>query len=191
MTLSAYRQTYPMLLKDAGYYVGYVGKNHTPVGKNEAGVTGYGSGVMDESFDYWYAGHKHLGFYPKDKKAHAIFKNAKADTQIEIIEEGIENFMEPNAAFQAGYRFLDSRPTDKPFALLINFNVPHAAGTGTMKQRDSDLELYKSAYRDRYDNLDLPKTYVAEKISRNQNCRLLYITENILRATTMLRLPRH
>lgn len=163
MTQSAFDQTYPMLLKEAGYFVGYVGKNHTPIGKNEAGVMGYGSGVMDTSFDYWYAGHRHLGFYPKDKKQHAIFKNAQADTQVEIIEEGIENFMEPNTAFQAGYSFLDSRPKDKPFALLINFNVPHAAGTSSMQQRDSDLDLYKTAYRDQFDKLELPPTYVAEQ----------------------------
>jgi len=161
MTEAAYGKTYPMLLRDAGYFVGYVGKNHTPIGRNEAGVTGYNSGVMDKSFDYWYAGHKHLRFYPK--KYHPVFENATADTQVEIIEEGIENFMEPNEAFQAGNDFLKSRPKDQPFALLINFNVPHAAGTGSMEQRESDLELYKSTYRDQWDEVKLPSTYVAEK----------------------------
>jgi len=88
MTEEAWSQTYPMLLKDNGYFVGWIGKNHTPVGKNEAGEIGYNSGVMDKSFDYWYASHGHLGFYPKEKKKHAIFKNAEADTQVEIMEEG-------------------------------------------------------------------------------------------------------
>ena len=73
MTNEAWSQSYPMLLKDAGYFVGYIGKNHSPIGKNEDGVIGYDSGVMDGSFDYWYSGHKHLGFYPKDKKQHKIF----------------------------------------------------------------------------------------------------------------------
>ncbi|MGJ8691493.1 MAG: sulfatase-like hydrolase/transferase [Thalassotalea sp.] len=163
MSNQAYRQTYPMLLKDSGYFVGYVGKNHTPIGKNEAGKTGYYSGIMDKSFDYWYASHKHLTFYPKDIKRHAIFKNAKADTQIEIIEEGVENFMLPNEAFKAGYNFLDSRPKNKPFALLINFNVPHASSTGSMELRDSDLALYKSTYRDQLSNVTIPETYTAEK----------------------------
>ena len=49
----AWERTYPMLLKKAGYYVGYVGKNHTPIGKSGQGV-GYQSGVMDCSFNYWY-----------------------------------------------------------------------------------------------------------------------------------------
>lgn len=162
MTQEAYAQTYPMILKENGYFVGYVGKNHTPIGKNEAGKTGYISGVMDRSFDYWYASHKHLGFYPKDKPRHAIFKNAKADTQVEIIEEGVENFMSPNEAFQAGYSFLESRPKDQPFALLINFNVPHASSTGTMELRESDLDLYKTVYRDQFDKITIPETYVAE-----------------------------
>ncbi len=163
MTDDAWSQTYPMLLKNSGYFVGYVGKNHTPIGQGEASKSGYNSGVMDQSFDYWYGSHKHLSFYPKDHKRHAIFKNAQADTQIEILEEGMENFMAPNEAFQAGYQFLDSRPKGQPFALLVNFNVPHAAGTGSMQMRDSDLDLYKSAYRDQIDQISLPTTYVAHK----------------------------
>jgi arylsulfatase A-like enzyme/lysophospholipase L1-like esterase len=163
MTNESWARTYPMLLKDAGYYVGYIGKNHTPVGKNEEGVIGYDSGVMDRSFDYWYAGHKHLGFYPKDKKQHKIFANASADTQVEIMEEGMENFFTPDKAFQEGYDFLDSRPGNKPFALLLNFNVPHGSSTGTMELRDSDLALYRTAYRDKIDEIELPSTYIAEE----------------------------
>jgi arylsulfatase A-like enzyme len=163
MSNEAWARTFPMLLKSAGYFVGYVGKNHTPVGKNEAGEIGYGSGVMDSSFDYWYAGHKHLGFYPKDRKQHKIFANAKADTQVEIMEEGMENFFTPDKAFQEGYKFLDSRPINKPFALLLNFNVPHGNGTGSMEQRDSDPALYRTEYRDKIDEIELPSTYIAEK----------------------------
>ncbi|MEP4889932.1 MAG: sulfatase-like hydrolase/transferase [Aliiglaciecola sp.] len=167
MTEEAWSQTYPMLLKEAGYFVGWIGKNHTPVGKNEAGKIGYDSGVMDKSFDYWYASHGHLGFYPKERKKHAIFKNAQADTQVEILEEGLDNFMEPNEAFKAGYNFLDSRPTDKPFALMINFNVPHGNSTSRMELRETDLDLYKTAYRDQIDEIKLPETYVAQKDIRS------------------------
>jgi hypothetical protein len=35
--------------------------------------------VIEKSFDFWYAAHQHLTFYPK--KRHPIFKQAKADTQ--------------------------------------------------------------------------------------------------------------
>jgi len=163
MTEEAWQNTYPMLLKNAGYFVGYVGKNHTPIGKNDDKGFGYKSGLMDTSFDYWYASHKHLSFYPKDKKQHKIFRNANADTQIEIIGEGVDNFMSPNEAFNAGYSFLDSRPKGQPFALLLNFNVPHANSTGSMQMRDSDPDLYKTEYRDKFDEISLPETYVAAK----------------------------
>jgi len=163
MTLNAFRQTYPMLLQDTGYFVGYVGKNHTPIGKNEYGVLGYKSGVMEQNFNYWYGGHKHLGFYPKDYRQHAIFKNAQADSQVEIIEEGVENFLSPNQAFQAGQTFLTSRDKNKPFALLINFNLPHDFGTRSMALRKSDLSLYKETYRDQAAKLSPPVTYIAQK----------------------------
>jgi len=151
-----------MLMKDSGYFVGYVGKNHTPLGRNEEGTTGYNSGVMEARFDYWYSAHGHIGFYPKERRAGEIFHNAKADTQIEILEESIENFMLPNEAFKAGYSFLESRPKDQPFALLINFNLPHGNGITSMEQRDSDLDLYKSTYRDQQDQIKPPSTFIAE-----------------------------
>ncbi len=162
MSNEAWARSYPMLLKSDGYFVGYIGKNHTPIGQNEEGVIGYDSGVMDNSFDYWYSGHKHLGFYPKDKKQHKIFANAKADTQVEIMEEGMENFFTPDKAFQEGYNFLDSRPKDKPFALLLNFNVPHGHSTGSMALRESDPALYRTAYRDQIDEIELVPSYIAE-----------------------------
>ena len=150
-----------MLLKDAGYFAAYIGKNHTPIGENENGVVGYKSGVMDNSFDYWYSSHGHLGFYPKDNPKHAIFVNAESDTQVEILEEGVENFFTLTQAFNAGYDFLKKRPTDKPFVMLINFNVPHNGGTGSMEFRDSDLALYRTTYRDQIDSMQIPTTYVA------------------------------
>jgi len=189
MTESAWAQTYPMLLKKDGYFVGWVGKNHTPIGKNEAGGFGYKSGVMDNSFDYWYASHKHLSFYPKDHKRHAIFKNAKADTQIEIMEEGLENFMEPNEAFKAGYSFLDSRPKDKPFALMINFNVPHANSTGSMQLRKSDLDLYKTTYRDKLNEITIPKTYVAAEDIKTPKLPLNVYNGQFIRTYNYVKTP--
>lgn len=70
LSAEAWRQAYPCILRANRYYTGYVGKNHTPIGDR-----GYETGLMDNSYDYWYGGHEHLGFYPKEK--HKIFKNAK------------------------------------------------------------------------------------------------------------------
>lgn len=168
MAPEAWEKTYPMLLKKSGYFTAYIGKNHVPVGAN-----GYATGMMDESFDYWYGGHEHLTFYPKERPAFTIkikgvdehmFDNAHANTQVEILEEGVNNLLEPNEAFYAGaVRFLKKRPSDRPFCLSLCFNLPHDAGTGTMKDRPGDPELYKTGYHDRSDAIlaDLPATYVA------------------------------
>ncbi|MEM6692529.1 MAG: sulfatase-like hydrolase/transferase, partial [Planctomycetota bacterium] len=72
MKPEAWASSYPVRLREAGYYTGYVGKNHVPIGDK-----GYNSNVMEPSFDFWYAGHGHLTFYPK--KRHKIFQHAKSD----------------------------------------------------------------------------------------------------------------
>ena len=153
LALEAWEHTYPMLLRKAGYYTGYIGKNHTPVGKG-----GYESGVMEKSFDYWYAGHNHLEFYPKD--VHDIFKGAKEDTQVEIIQEGSTDFLSNKHQLEGAIRFLNHRPGNKPFCLSINLNLPHDAGARTMESRESDDEIYKSLYRDA--EIPLPPNYIAK-----------------------------
>ena len=155
----AWERTYPMMLKKAGYYVGYVGKNHTPIGKSDRGV-GYQSGVMDCSFNYWYGNHNHSTFYPKSK--FPIYGNAKVNTQVEIFTEGALNFLSEKNGFASAREFLKSRPSDKPFCLLVNLNVPHNKGTSTMRLLPKDSDLYKSAYRDHIEDLPVPDTYLAE-----------------------------
>lgn len=152
----AWAKSYPVLLRAAGYFTGYVGKNHVPVG-----AQGYAGGTIERSFDFWYAGHNALGFYPKNR--HPVFRSAQADTQVEIIGEGAASFLEPERAFIAGAEaFLQTRPADRPFCLTIAFNVPHAAGTSSMEQRPSDPELYRTTYRDQLATQPLPRTYVAK-----------------------------
>ncbi|SFW66277.1 sulfatase-like hydrolase/transferase [Cellulophaga fucicola] len=151
----AWQNSYPVVMRNNGYYTGWVGKNHAPIGKG-----GYQSGLMEKSFDYWYAGHGHLGFYPKDN--HAIFNDAIAFTQPEIINEGIDDFLDPNARkLKGALHFLENRPADKPFMLSINFNLPHGAGTNSMKLKDSDDDIYKTLYRDIA--IPLPDNYIAKK----------------------------
>ena len=143
---AAWAKSYPVLLRQAGYFTGYVGKNHSPIG-----AKGYASGTIEESFDYWFAGHNALGFYPK--KRHPIFARAKADTQVEILAEGAAEF-------------LRTRAGDRPFCLTLAFNLPHAAGTSSMEQRAADPELYRTAYRDQLLTQPLPRTYVAKEAIR-------------------------
>jgi len=155
MAPAAWAQSYPVKLREAGYFTGYVGKNHVPVGE-----LAYDTGIIENSFDFWYAGHGHLRFYPKER--HEIFRRAQADTQIEIVGEGVQSFLNSADGFIAGAKtFLDQRPTDQPFALSIALNLPHGSSTGTMLLKPSDPELYRTAYRDRLDELNLPSTYIA------------------------------
>ncbi|MDF1823214.1 MAG: sulfatase-like hydrolase/transferase [Verrucomicrobiales bacterium] len=149
----AWAKSYPLVMRDHGYYTGYVGKNHAPIGEG-----GYDSGLMEESFDYFYAGHGHIGFYPKDK--HEIFDGAKSDTQVEIIQESIDDFLSNKHRLDGAIHFLENRPDDQPFCLSICFNLPHGAGTSTMRMRETDDEIYKTLYRDI--EIPMPEHYVAK-----------------------------
>lgn len=151
----AWDDAYPVRLRASGYYTGYVGKNHSPVGEG-----GYESGLMEQSFDYWYAGHGHLKFYPKE--VHEIFAAAKSETQIEIINEGAQDFLADNEhQLDGALHFLDKRPPDQPFCLSVCFNLPHGAGTGSMLMKESDPEIYKSLYRDL--DIPLPENYMTRE----------------------------
>lgn len=151
----AWEKSYPVVMRNAGYYTGWIGKNHAPIGEG-----GYTSGLMEKSFDYWYAGHGHIRFYPKE--VHKIFNDAIAHTQPELINEGVDDFLDPNARkLKGAVKFLETRPADKPFLLSINFNLPHGAGVGSMKMRKTDDAIYRTLYRDL--KLPLPANYIAKK----------------------------
>ena len=154
VSAAAWNNSYPVVLRKNGYYTGYIGKNHVPIG-----VGGYKSGLMEASFDYWYAGHGHLMFYPKER--HEIFKGAVSDTQVEILDEGVTDFLSNEHKLQGAKHFLSGIPKDKPFCMSINFNLPHGASTSTMKMRQTDPETYKSLYRDL--EIPLPKYYTEKK----------------------------
>jgi len=141
------------VLKRNGYTTAYLGKNHTP-------------GLRYWDFDYYYGNRLgHRGFYPK--AAQPIFNNATADTQPEILGEGAVNFLETDARFveRAGEKagvFLRQRPKDQPFFLHVCFNVPHSAGTRSMRQRPADEALDRTTYRDLESQMPLPPGYIAE-----------------------------
>ena len=155
----AWEQSFPMRLKEAGYFLGWVGKNHVPAG---GGRSGYDSGYFEHVFDYWYGNHGHSGFYPKEfGSCGRIYKNAEADTQIEVFTEGVMDFLQPDRGFRdRADSAMPERPDDRPFCLCVTFNLPHDFGTGTMELRPGDDEIYKSAYRDRQHLLQPPATYM-------------------------------
>ncbi|HBE04328.1 MAG: hypothetical protein A2096_05360 [Spirochaetes bacterium GWF1_41_5] len=154
---TAWDNSFPMLLKKNGYYLGWVGKNHVPAGNG-----GYESGYFEQVFDYWYGNHNHTGFYPKENPAtRGIYSNSGYDTQVEIFEEGVMNFLQPRKNFiQNCSRKLALRDESKPFCLCVTFNLPHAYSTYSMELRPSDDEIYKSMYRDKTKEIPFPKTYI-------------------------------
>jgi len=158
MSEDGWKSTYPMVMRKNGYYTGWIGKNHVPVGEG-----GYESGLMEKSFDYWYAGHGHLRFYPKE--VHEIFENAKLDTQAEVVGEGIQDFLSNEQKLEGAVKFIDQRPQHKPFMLSVNFNLPHGAGTSTMEMRESDDKIYRTLYRN--EEIPLPDNYVAKSDIKN------------------------
>ncbi|MDZ8120427.1 sulfatase-like hydrolase/transferase [Pontiella agarivorans] len=159
MSAEAWAKSYPVLVRNAGYFTGYIGKNHLPIGDK-----GYRTGLMDRSFDFWYAGHHHIGFYPKDY--HKIFDNAQSDTQAEILTEGVDAFLDPqsNEAFMSNaIQFLQKRDQSKPFMLSICMNLPHGFSTQSMKMKPTDDALYRTAYREYQDTLPLPPHYIPKR----------------------------
>jgi arylsulfatase A-like enzyme len=150
----AWSESYPVLMRKAGYYTGYIGKNHSPIGKG-----GYESGLAEKSFDFWYASHGGVYFYPKEKRD--IYQDAIADTQVEILEEGVNQFLDPNARkLKGALSFLETRPADKPFLLNLMFNIPHGATTSAMRQKETDDPMYRTLYRDL--KISLPENYIAK-----------------------------
>ena len=159
LSKEAWQLSYPILLREAGYTTAYIGKNHVPIGKE-----GYAGNIFKESFDFWYACNKHLGFYPK--KRHPIFSNSIHDTQTEILQQGVEAFLDESTHkifYNTAKEFLHQRDEEKPFCLTLSLNLPHSYSVSRMEQKKDDDELYKSVYREQIKSIPLPPFYVSKK----------------------------
>jgi arylsulfatase A-like enzyme len=174
-----------MILKRAGYFTGLIGKSNIP-------------GLRQTDLDYYCGSDKtYLGFYPREQHGEfeVLFHGAEAETQIEMIGEVAEDFLGVDQGFYKRsfpemQRYLARRPKDRPFFLLLGFEVPHGTGTRTMVQRPNDDvvrvfgesltnsqaitlpkhltsdELYRNTYRDQFDKMPIPANYVSWRNSR-------------------------
>ena len=117
---SQWEQTYPALLRDAGYFTGFIGK---------FGVQYYSlDGGAASKFDYWRAHDGWLPFWPKElpeNPATEIYRNAKNDITTEIMGEYIEEF-------------LDTRPDNVAFSLSVSFSAPHNSIVSSMYPEGAD-----------------------------------------------------
>ena len=106
--------TYPALLREAGYFTGFIGK---------FGVQFYElTGGAAAQFDYWRAHDGWLPFFPKDlpdNPATAIYQDAQQSITTEIMGEMISDF-------------LARRPPDRPFMLSVSFSAPHNSVVSSM-----------------------------------------------------------
>ena len=113
LTEDQWRQTYPALLRENGYYTGFVGK---------IGIEYYTfKGAADQKFDFWYGHDGWTRFFPKDYDTPSTrpYHDANNDIITPVMSEGIR-------------QFLDSVPADRPFHLSVSFNVPHGSQTTSM-----------------------------------------------------------
>jgi len=113
LTEEQWSLTYPAILRDHGYYTGFIGK---------FGVEYYTFyGEANGKFDFWYAHDGWTKFFPKDYDYSSCFPYHEAENDIitPIIGEGIE-------------AFVHSLPDDKAFCLSVSFNVPHGSQVTSM-----------------------------------------------------------
>lgn len=156
LSAAQWSESLPMLLKSNGYFTGLIGKSNI-------------NGLRKAEVDYFCANDDvWLDFYPKENRKlnGTLFNGAQANTQVEVIEEAEKDFLGTDHGFyersqHAILEFFGRRPSHKPFFLYLCFNVPHTGGTGMMKQLPADDELYRTAYRDRINEMPLVPGYIA------------------------------
>lgn len=121
LTYEQWKHSYPALVRQAGYYTGFIGKY---------GVL-YHTFKAEKEFDFWYAHHGWTKFFPKDYNDRNTkpYHGAKNNIITPIMGEAVE-------------RFLESRPNKKPFCLSVSFSVPHGSQTKTMF---TDLRMTRPA----------------------------------------------
>ncbi len=96
---SQWKETYPAVMKDHGYYTGFIGK--FGVGTEKQVVT------MADKFDFWRGIPGQGGKY--------------------FIEPGDDKRVHQTARYgEQALEFLGSRPAGKPFCLSVSFTAPHA-----------------------------------------------------------------
>ena len=149
LTEEQWEHTYPALLREHGYYTGFIGK---------FGVEFYTfRGRASEKFDFWRAHDGWARFFPKTLQNCTDYFDSNEEIITPIMGESIEYF-------------LDSVPENKPFCLSVSFSVPHGSQTSSMYPESAEAKammipanenpklkghpFYDMLYRDI--NIDIP-----------------------------------
>jgi len=184
LTEEQWNKSYPAILRDNGYYTGFIGK---------FGVEYYTfRDKTSEKFDFWFAHDGWTKFFPKEFNSNSCepYHNAENDIITQIMGEGIN-------------LFLDSVPKEKPFCLSVSFNVPHGSQTTSMYTEYKDwqqmlrpanenpklkgTEFYDNLYRDLDISIPpetatnayqfIPKSILDQDKGRNKTYRYDYAIE--------------
>lgn len=146
LTEEQWSNSYPELLRQNGYFTGFIGKY---------GVEYYTfEGNAHEKFDYWWGHDGWTRFFPKehDSRSTRPYHQAKNDIITPIMGEAFDDF-------------LKSRATDKPFCLSISFNVPHSSQTRSMY---TGYEGWQRMSRPANENPNLVGHSIYDTLYRNQ-----------------------
>ena len=135
LTEEQWKETYPALLRESGYYTGFVGK---------FGVEFYEfKGDAGKQFDFWRAHDGWAKFFHQEAPNCAVYKDAQSSIITEVMGESMVEFV-------AGV------PEDKPFCLSVSFSTPHGSQLRSMAAQDvaahtdkrlEHHEVYGSLYR--------------------------------------------
>lgn len=135
---SALSQTYPLLLRAAGYYSGFIGKWGIATRDLES------IAAVRQHFDFW-AGFSHQGNYWHDAGCRWLVHNyldptasdacdcppdssGRAGPEVRVKCNGIDDPVHLTTQIipEKVAQFLDTRSPRQPFALSVSFKAPHA-----------------------------------------------------------------
>lgn len=141
-----FANTYPGVLRNAGYYTGFVGK----YGVGKVRKTDFDFSAVYEG-KHWYPVHPELQMPKSDN-------NGKSKHNIPIIGDSI-HVTDRNA--NDAIKFLKDRPKGKPFNLSVSFFAPHA------EDFHPDQYRYKPSSEKYYQDISIPVSESATQEALN------------------------
>ncbi|MFH5833778.1 sulfatase-like hydrolase/transferase [Halalkalibaculum sp. DA384] len=137
ITKSEFEASYPVQLRNAGYYTGFIGKFGFAVGGEEKvkndGFENRSEYMPSEYFDRWNGFPGQGSYFPSNGKFNGYKNISGAGHLTEFMGNQATDFLR------------SAQNIDKPFALSISFKAPHAPFTPAEE------------FRNKYENVDIPR----------------------------------
>jgi len=177
----SFADTWLMQLKNVGYSTAFIGKHHTKIANSK-------NTPLNHGVDFSYYGSGHLGFR---LARHKVFSNLKNRTQVEGLFEATKAFLQQDNEYDYFYKNfedknkfnLKQRNEDEPFAIWLNFNLPHASSIHGLGNDPEDPEHYRTKYEDDLDAFPFPDNYpqqisLPEDVYASSDLMKYYVTDN-------------